>query len=50
MLIAIVNYIKTPQQYTLFANFQRLTHRELPVDAPADKRKILEPVKLVVTR
>jgi hypothetical protein len=50
VLIAIVNYIKTPQQYALFADFQRLAHRELPTDAPADKRKILEPVKPVVTR
>jgi hypothetical protein len=50
VLIAIVNYIKTPQQYALFADFQRLAHRELPVDAPANKRKILEPVKPVVTR
>lgn len=48
--MAIVNYIKTPQQYALFANFQRLAYRELPVDAPADKRKILKPVKPVVTR
>ena len=30
--------------------FQRLAHRELPVDAPADERKIREPVKPVVTR
>ncbi|RYN63892.1 hypothetical protein AA0119_g13373 [Alternaria tenuissima] len=50
VLMAIVNYIKTPQQYALFADFQRLAHRELPVDAPADKRKILKPVKPVVTR
>ena len=48
--MAIVNYIKTLQQYALFADFQRLAYRELPVDAPADKRKILEPVKLVVSR
>jgi hypothetical protein len=50
VLMAIVNYIKTPQQYALFADFQRLAHRELPVDAPTDKRNILEPVKPVVTR
>ncbi|KAI2474523.1 hypothetical protein Ptr902_14072, partial [Pyrenophora tritici-repentis] len=28
----------------------RLAHRELPIDAPAEERKILEPVKPVVTR
>ena len=50
VLLAVVNYIKTPQQYALFADFQRLAHRELPPDAPSDKRKILEPVKPVVTR
>ncbi|KAI1684529.1 hypothetical protein KJE20_04813 [Pyrenophora tritici-repentis] len=50
VLLSIINYIKTPQQYALFANFQRLAHRELPIDAPAEERKILEPVKPVVTR
>jgi hypothetical protein len=50
VLLGIVNYIKTPQQYALFADFQRLAHRELLADAPPDKRKILEPVKPVITR
>ena len=50
VLLSVINYLKTPQQYALFADFQRLTHRELPPDAPADERKILEPVKPVVTR
>jgi hypothetical protein len=50
MLLGIINYIKTPQQYALFANFQCLAHCELPPDAPADKRKILKTVKPVVTR
>ena len=45
-----MSYIKTPQQYALFADFQRLAHRELPTDAPANERRILEPVKPVVTR
>jgi hypothetical protein len=50
VLLGVVNYIKTPQQYALFADFQRLAHRELPTNAPANKRRILKPVKLVVTR
>jgi hypothetical protein len=50
VLLSIINYIKTPQQYALFADSQRLAHCELPPDAPADERKILEPVKPVVTR
>jgi hypothetical protein len=50
VLLGIVNYIKTPQQYALFADFQRLAYRELPANAPPDKRKILEPVKPVITR
>jgi hypothetical protein len=50
VLLSVINYIKTPQQYTLFADFQHLAHRELPPDAPADERKTLEPVKPVVTR
>ena len=45
-LIAIINYIKTPQQYDLFSNFQKLANAELPTD----QRRILEPVKPVVTR
>jgi hypothetical protein len=36
VLLSVINYIKTPQQYTLFADFQHLAHRELPPDAPAD--------------
>ena len=50
VLLAVVNYIKTPQQYALFADFQRLAHRELPPEAPAEQRRIFEPVKPVVTR
>jgi hypothetical protein len=50
VLLSVINYIKTPQQYALFAEFQRLAHRELPTNAPAEDRKILEPVKPVVTR
>ncbi|KAI1665814.1 hypothetical protein L13192_09498 [Pyrenophora tritici-repentis] len=38
-------------QYDLQSGFpDRLAHRELPIDAPAEERKILEPVKPVVTR
>jgi hypothetical protein len=50
VLLAVINYIKTPQQYALFENFQRLTHNDLPTNVLAEQRKILEPVKLVVTR
>jgi hypothetical protein len=49
VLLSVVSYIKTPQQYTLFKKFQRLAHDELPTDAPEDACKILEPIKLVVT-
>jgi hypothetical protein len=45
-LIAIINYIKTPQQYNLFSNFQKLANAKLPTD----QRRILEPIKPVVTR
>jgi hypothetical protein len=47
VLIDIVNYIETPQQYELFADFQRLANRDLPTHK---QLKILEPVKTVVTR
>lgn len=50
MVLAVINYIKTPQQYALFDQYQRLAHAELAADAPAEKRTILEPVKPVVTR
>jgi hypothetical protein len=50
VLLSIINYIKTPQQYALFAKFQRLAYRELPTNAPAEDHKTLEPVKPVVTR
>jgi hypothetical protein len=49
VLLSVISYIKTPQQYTLFEKFQRLAHDELPTDAPEDARKILEPIKLVIT-
>ncbi|KNG46889.1 transposase-like protein [Stemphylium lycopersici] len=50
VLLNIINYIKTPQQHKLFEDFQRLAHTALPFSASADDRKILEPVKPVVTR
>jgi hypothetical protein len=43
VLTDIINYIKTPQQHNLFADFQRRDN-ETPAQA------LLEPVKLVVTR
>ncbi|KAI0569613.1 Dimer-Tnp-hAT domain-containing protein, partial [Pyrenophora tritici-repentis] len=46
VLMDIINYIKTPQQYELFANFQRLANRDLPTHK---QLKILQPVKPVVT-
>ncbi|KAK1914312.1 hypothetical protein P3342_007558 [Pyrenophora teres f. teres] len=45
-LLDVINYIKTPQQYEVFKNFQDLANRELP----AEDQRILEPVKPVVTR
>jgi hypothetical protein len=30
VLIDIINYIKTPQQYDLFRDFQHTANRELP--------------------
>jgi hypothetical protein len=50
VLLAVIKYIKTPQQYALFTEFQRLANSELPADAPAEAHKILQPVKPVVTR
>jgi hypothetical protein len=50
VLLDIINYIKTPQQYALFEKYQRLAHDELPANAPSSKREIKEPVKPVVTR
>jgi hypothetical protein len=47
VLMDIINCIKTPQQYELFSDFQRLANRDLPTHK---QLKILEPVKLVVTR
>jgi hypothetical protein len=35
MLIDVINYIKTPQQYNMFANFQRLARQDLPADDDA---------------
>jgi hypothetical protein len=49
MLIDVISYIKTPQQYDIFANFQRLAREDLPADDGA-KLQILEPVKPYVTR
>ncbi|KAG9376615.1 Pyruvate dehydrogenase E1 component protein [Pyrenophora tritici-repentis] len=49
VLLDIVNYIHTPQQYNLFEKAQRTAYRELPHDAD-DKLTILQPIKPVVTR
>ncbi|KAG9389112.1 Dimer-Tnp-hAT domain containing protein [Pyrenophora tritici-repentis] len=50
VLVAVINYIKTPQQYALFEKYQKLAIRDQPVNAPTEQHKIKEPVKLVVTR
>jgi hypothetical protein len=50
VLLAVITYIKTLQQYELFERFQRLTYKELPPIAAGEERKILQPVKPVVTR
>jgi hypothetical protein len=47
VLINVINYIKTPQQYDLFASFQHMANRDLPTH---ERSTILEPVKPVVTR
>ena len=47
VLIDIINYIKTPQQYDLFRDFQHTANRELPA---SEQYTILELVKPVVTR
>jgi hypothetical protein len=49
VLLSVINYIKTLQQYALFGSFQTLAHRELSANAPEEDRKVLEPVKPVVT-
>jgi hypothetical protein len=50
VLLSVINYIKTLQQYKLFGSFQTLAHRELPADALEEDRKVLKPIKPVVTR
>lgn len=47
VLIDVINYINTPQQYDLFNRFQHLANAELPTN---DQNTILEPIKPVVTR
>ena len=41
VLLAVINYIKTPQQYELFTSFQQLAHKELPPSATEDDAKYL---------
>jgi hypothetical protein len=47
ILIAILSYIKTPQQHDKFKEFQRLAHRDEPVGT---NLTIYEPIKPVITR
>ena len=47
VLVDVINYIKTPQQYELFRSFQRRANDNLPTE---ERLKVLEPVKPVVTR
>jgi hypothetical protein len=37
-LLAIINYIKTPQQYALFEKYQRLARGELPAKLTPRRR------------
>ncbi|KAG9377794.1 Dimer-Tnp-hAT domain containing protein [Pyrenophora tritici-repentis] len=46
VLVDVINYIKTPQQYELFRGYQRLANNNLPAEG---RLKVLEPVKPVVT-
>jgi hypothetical protein len=47
VLINVINYIETHQQYDLFASFQRIANRDLPTHK---RSTVLELVKPVVTR
>lgn len=47
VLVDVINYIKTPQQYELFRSFQRRANDNLPTE---ERLEVLEPVKPVVTR
>ncbi|KAI2475192.1 hypothetical protein Ptr902_13390 [Pyrenophora tritici-repentis] len=42
VLLSIIKYIKTPQQYTLFETFQAHANAELPADEPSDWQVITE--------
>jgi hypothetical protein len=46
VLVNVINYIKTPQQYELFRSFQRRANDNLPTE---ERLKVLKPVKPVVT-
>jgi hypothetical protein len=46
-LIAVINYIRTPQQHELFEDCQREANKELPAD---EQVPVLAPVRPVVTR
>ena len=46
VLVNVINYIKTPQQYELFRSFQRRANNNLPTK---ERLKVLKPVKPVVT-
>ena len=50
VLLDIINYIKTLQQYALFESYQRLAYADLPANATAEQRKVKELIKPVVTR
>jgi hypothetical protein len=46
-LLAVINYIKTPQQHQLFADCLLASNNDLPASA---RVKILRPIKPIVTR
>jgi hypothetical protein len=47
VLINVINYIKTPQQYELFREFQRAANAKLPA---RERLQVLKLVKPIVTR
>jgi hypothetical protein len=47
VLTDVINYMRTPQQYELFQEFQQIANRSLPTH---EQIKILKPIKPVVTR
>ncbi|KAI2478043.1 Dimer-Tnp-hAT domain containing protein [Pyrenophora tritici-repentis] len=47
VLLSIIKYIKTPQQYTLFETFQAHANAELPADKPSDWQVITKYIRVL---